>query len=134
MDARQLFQEVVSPNYYEFFKYQNDVRLLWNAVVSMNSVAEYMALKRLGYREVSRQELTHVADGIRERHDLEDLKECADTFKHLRKVAGSRVKFTTTGTSTGVTSDTATWMINDFNVVDVLRRAFEKLDDIPELE
>jgi len=64
MNARQLFRDVVSPNYYEFFRYRSDIRLLWNAVISMNSVADYLAVEQLGYRNASRQELTDVADKI----------------------------------------------------------------------
>jgi hypothetical protein len=69
MDARELFQEVVSPNYREFIESQNDIRLLWNALVSMNSVAEYLALERLNYASTSRQIIMYVADKVREQYD-----------------------------------------------------------------
>jgi hypothetical protein len=72
---------------------------------------------------------------IRERHGLVELKKCADTFKHVRKIKDlPGGKFEATGTSTGVTSDTTTWMIDDLNVVDVLVPAFKNLDDIPQLK
>ena len=134
MDARELFQEVVSPNYREFIERPNDIRLLWNALVSMNSVAEYLAIERLKYVSTSRQVIMYVAGNVREQYDLEDLGLCADTLKHLRKTSGSRAKFGITATSTGVSSDPATWEINDLKFVDVLRRAFAKLNDIPELK
>ena len=134
MDARELFQEVVSPNYREFIERPNDIRLLWNALVSMNSVAEYLALERLNYASTSRQVIIYVANKVREQYDLEDLELCADTLKHLRKTSGSRAKFELTATSSGVSSDPSTWMIGDRKFVDVLRRAFEKLKDIPELK
>src|SRR5690348_13648413 len=133
MNAQELFQEVVLPNYREFTKRPTDIRLLWNALISMNSVADYLALERLGYRKVSRQTLQDEADDIREQHDLDDLQLCADTLKHLRKTGGSRGNPTVTATSTDVSSDQATWEIYNSRLVDVLERAFEKLKDIPEL-
>jgi hypothetical protein len=132
MDAQEFFRDIVSPNYHEFFSYPNDVRRLWNAVISMNSVADYMAVGQIGYRPASRQELQDLADKLREDHGLEDLEVCADALKHLRKTGGSRSKFEVTATTTDVSSDTATWTINGLDVVDVLRRAFEKLKNIPE--
>ena len=44
MDTGEFFQNVARRNYFEFFERGDDIRLLWNAVVSMNSVAEYLAL------------------------------------------------------------------------------------------
>jgi hypothetical protein len=40
-------------NYFEFFERGDDIRLLWNAVVSMNSVAEYLALHQQNYARIS---------------------------------------------------------------------------------
>jgi hypothetical protein len=125
MDARELFQEVVSPNYREFIERPNDIRLLWNALVSMNSVAEYLALERLKYASTSRQVIRYVADKVRQQYDLEVLELCADKLKHLRKTSGSRAGFEVTAISTGVSSDPSTWMIGDRKVVDVLKRATE---------
>jgi hypothetical protein len=65
MNAREFFQDVVSRNYCEFVGCPNDIRLLWNALVSMNSVAEHLALDQLDYAQVSRDELTSVANQIR---------------------------------------------------------------------
>jgi hypothetical protein len=134
MNAQELFQDVVSPNYYEFIERPTDIRLLWNALVSMNSVAEYVALEQLKYVSTSRQVIMYVANKVREQYVLEDLALCADTLKHLRKTSGSHAKFEVTGTSTGVSSDPTTWMIGDRKVVDVLKGAFGKLKDIPELK
>ena len=57
MYARELFREIVAPNYYEFCGNPTDIRLLWNALISMNSVADYLALERLNYLPASSQEL-----------------------------------------------------------------------------
>ena len=44
MDAADFFHDLVKPNYEELRRDQNRLRRLWNAVVSMNTVAEYVAL------------------------------------------------------------------------------------------
>ena len=135
MDARQFFQDVVRRNYFEFFDHPDDIRLLWNAVVSMNSVAEFLALHQLNYAEVSLDQLNQTAKQIREQHRLLDLKFCAETFKHVRKIKDQRGgAFTSVASSTGITSDRTTWMIRQFDVVDVLRNAFAKLDQLPQLK
>jgi len=82
MDSRDFFQDVAARNYYEFFQRHDDKRLLWNAVVSMNSVAEYLALHQQNYARISQNQLTRTAKQIREQHHLLDLKYCAETFKH----------------------------------------------------
>jgi hypothetical protein len=140
MNAREFFQDVVSHNYSEFTGCPNDIRLLWNALVSMNSVAEHLALDQLGYTPVSRSELTSVANQIRQQHYLLDLQFCADTFKHVRKIKDHRggADFTLTASSTGVSSDRTTWVIKRSNevldIVDVLDKAFAKLNEIPQLK
>ena len=135
MDARQFFQDVVRRNYFEFFDHPDDIRLLWNAVVSMNSVAEFLALHQLNYAEVSLDQLNQTAKQIREQHRFLDLKFCAETLKHVRKIKDQRGgAFTSVASSTGITSDRTTWMIRQFDVVDVLRNAFAKLDQLPQLK
>jgi hypothetical protein len=135
MDSRDFFQDVAARNYYEFFQRHDDKRLLWNAVVSMNSVAEWLALDRLGYPPISRKDLELEAQKIREQYSLSDLKVCAETFKHVRKIKDQRggAVFTSIASSTGVTSDKATWTINGLDVVDVLQKAFANLDRMPQL-
>jgi hypothetical protein len=52
MDASEFFNTVVKRNYEEWTGFtgnQDDFRLLWNAIVSMNTVPEYLALDELGY-------------------------------------------------------------------------------------
>jgi hypothetical protein len=134
MDSREFFQDVAARNYYEFFARSDDVRLLWNAVVSMNSVADWFALAQLGYPPISREDLELATQKIREQYALSDLKFCADTFKHVRKIKDRGGTFELTASSTSVTSDRATWMINQFDVVDVLQKAFAKLNQLPQLK
>jgi hypothetical protein len=45
MDAAEFFNTVVKRNYEEFTNNPNDFRSLWNAIVSMNTVPEYIAHK-----------------------------------------------------------------------------------------
>ena len=86
MDTGEFFQNVARRNYFEFFERGDDIRLLWNAVVSMNSVAEYLALHQHNYAPISKKQLARTANQIREQHHLLDLKYCAETFKHIRKI------------------------------------------------
>jgi hypothetical protein len=64
MNAAEFFRTIVKANYDEFLRNPQDLRLLWNAVVSMNTVAEYVALERLGYEELSRVGLGTKANQI----------------------------------------------------------------------
>ena len=61
MDAREFFQDVVHRNYFEFFDHPDDISLLWNAVVSLNSVAEYLALEQLNHAQISRKQFPETA-------------------------------------------------------------------------
>jgi hypothetical protein len=104
MDSREFFQDVAARNYHEFFGRPDDIRLLWNAVVSMNSVAEYLALDQLGYPEISRKDLGLAAQKIREQYALLDLKFCADTFKHVRGCSAESLLETRSDSITKVTA------------------------------
>jgi hypothetical protein len=136
MDAREFFREVVKPNYEESLKNPHSYRLLWNALVSMNTVAEFVALERLEYSPTSRKELMQSANVLRDQ-SLADLKFCVETLKHIRKIEDkpkSNQKFTTVETSTGILShDPATWRVGSYELRDVLRRAFNTLIAFPEL-
>ena len=57
MDASEFFNTVVKRNYQEFTGSSDDFRLLWNAIVSMNTVAEHVALEQLQYAQVSRRQV-----------------------------------------------------------------------------
>jgi len=102
MDARAFFHYIVKPNYDEFVRSPNDIRLLWNALVSMNTVAEYLALERLGYPQVGRKVIYLEARKIFRLSGLAELKYCAETFKHVRKITDHSGGFTLQASSTGV--------------------------------
>ncbi|MGH6725455.1 MAG: hypothetical protein ACREB8_02770 [Pseudolabrys sp.] len=138
MDAAEFFKDVAEFNYQEFNTNPGNLRHLWNAIVSMNTVAEYVALDQLGYSDVPRAKFDVAAKKIRDKHPiLNDLKYCAETFKHVRKIKdhpklGSG--FSTIAASTGVSDDPTTWQIGQHKPVEVLRRAVAALSSFPELK
>jgi hypothetical protein len=138
MDATEFFNYVAKSNFEDFVRNPDSRRHLWNAIVSMNSVAEYVALDQLGYGQVPRKTLDAEATEIRKKHPiLDDLKYCAETFKHVRKIkdhSSFSSGFSTIATSTGVSEAPATWQIGSHNLTDVLRRAVAELSSFPELK
>ena len=139
MDAADFFKDVVNPNYERFLEDQNQVRRLWNAVVSMNTVAEYVALDRLRYEQVAREQLDQKAKEIRQDHRvLLELKVCAETLKHVRKLEGKvGTEVTSVPSSTGILSNQpTTWAIDyqwrQYVLSDVLRRSFCTLSTFSE--
>jgi hypothetical protein len=128
MDAREFFQLIVEPNYYEFYRAQNSIRLLWNAIVSMNTAPEFLVLDRQKYRlDLLREEIEREAQKIREELGLIELQYCANTFKQVRKIP-SRRSFEFTASSTGVDPiDQATWVLDGHDLVQVAHDSFAKL-------
>jgi len=134
MDTSEFFNTVVKRNYQEFIGFAgnpDDFRLLWNAIISMNTVPEYMALDQLGYAQVSRDDLARTANQIRDKdQSLIDLKFCAEALKHVRKIPRKQQQDSVTSTvSSTVASpiDRATWTIGPHDLVDVAQRAFKAL-------
>ena len=127
MDAREFFQLIVQPNYYEFCGAQNNIRLLWNAIVSMNTMPEYLAFDRLRYPlEIGRNVLGAEAQEIRKELGLTELQYCANTFKHVRKITRGQV--TASASSTGIEpNDQATWVLDGHDLVQVAHDSFAKL-------
>jgi hypothetical protein len=115
MDTSEFFNKVVKRNYEELTGNPDDFRSLWNAIISMNTVPEYMALDQHGYAQLSRDELARTANQIRKRdQSLIDLKSCAEALKHVRKIPpkDKQGSFTVTVSSTVVSPiDRATWTI-----------------------
>src|SRR5215204_2177200 len=89
MDAQEFIRDVVERNYAEFKELRSDPRLFWNALVSMNSVAEWVALARLGYPDrdkLAEQTLIDGAKKVRQEFAiLGHVKYWAETLKHVRK-------------------------------------------------
>jgi len=88
MDAYEFFHEIVAPNCEEALRPPYRLRLAWNAIVSLNTVLEFVALHRLGYRvNVDRDLLTAKAKEIRENHiALIILNKEANRLKHVRRL------------------------------------------------
>jgi hypothetical protein len=121
---------IVRPNYYAFYQAQNDIRLLWNALVSMNTVPEFLVLHRRNYQplDIEREELGSEAEKIRDELGFEELHFCANTFKHVRKIKGSGAKFELQASSTGVSPhDQATWVLDGHDLKEVVHGAFATL-------
>src|SRR5262249_39014532 len=123
MDTREFFNTVVKRNYDEFTKNPNDFRSLWNAIVSMNTVAEYMALEQLQYAQVPREKLDAIAKQIRDKdQSLVDLKSCAEALKHVRKTTRSNKQgsFTITVSSTIASPiDVTTWTFGRYDLYQI---------------
>jgi hypothetical protein len=134
MDVAEFFSTVVKPNYEMAAANPSDFRLLWNAIVTMNTMAEFVALHRHDYAAISRSDLAAMATSIRD-SSLEDLKFCAETLKHVRKIDGGGSSFRTVATSTGISPlNPGSWSVDGLDLIDVLQTAFRTLSTFPELK
>jgi hypothetical protein len=133
MDAQDFFDQVVQPNYADAIGHPDDFGLVWNAIVCMNTVAEFVALHQLGYPEnLTRSDLAKKAKQIRDSNPpLDALKFEVETLKHVRKLTDAKNNdHAVTASSTGHSlSDPASWR----PLGDLLRRAFETFKTFPEL-
>jgi hypothetical protein len=112
MDAKEFFDQIVTPNYREAENNPNDLRLTYNAIITMNTAAEFLALHKLGYPEgLTAKKLDREADLIRNEHPaLKELKYHAEKMKHVRKLRGVDEKISPTSSSTSYsTADPTTW-------------------------
>ena len=140
MDAKTFYAEVAYPNYVEATQHSDDFRRLWNAVVGMNTIAEFVALDRLNYAaDLDRETLGNMAADIRKANPpLADLKLCAESLKHVRKLnrASKSGKSTTVGSTAISTGQSSTWavMVNSqqYDLMDVLHKAFDAIANFPE--
>ena len=136
MDARDYFETVVIPNYGEAKSNRDDFRLIWNAIVSMNTVPEFVALERINYIQ-GRQAVDDKSTQIRNAHPpLLILKTCAEALKHVRKQERKNVAYGgVTATSTSIyPSQPSTWMVNGHDLLFVLDDALDILMRFPELK
>lgn len=135
MDAKQTFN-LVAENYNEAKADPTNFRKLLNAVVTMNSVAEQLALHQDNYPPLLREQVDQRSADVRSQYpDLKDLKFCADTLKHVRHHDGRWVNASSTGI---LPEDPATWVITEgskrYNLVDTLDWTYATLNSIPELK
>jgi hypothetical protein len=128
MDAGEYFQRIVVSNYVDFQQSPNDIRLLFNALVSMNTVPEFLALHRRGYAlDISRDKLLEDAQGIRGELGLTALHFCANMFKHVRRIPHGSSEITASSTSISP-DDQGTWTVLGHDLVEVVHEAFAKLE------
>jgi hypothetical protein len=84
MDAKEFFSVVVLENYKEAIADPANLRKLWNAAVSMNTVAEYLALHRAGYPTLDRFKVDEKAKAVRSEYsDLKAINSYVDRLKHV---------------------------------------------------
>ena len=122
MDAREYFQRIVVPDYAHFQQSPSDIRLLFNALVSMNTVPEFLALHRLGYAvDISREELDEEVETIRVDLCLTALQFCTNMFKHVRLI-----QFIASFTAVSP-NDQGTWTVLGDDLVEVVHKAFATL-------
>jgi hypothetical protein len=136
MDPKAFFENVVLKNYDAYRADPTCFSKLWNAVVSANSVADYVALHRLGYGTLLRKRIDAESERVRQEYpELQSIRERADTLKHVRRHVGQGL----TETSTGILArDPTTWHLDDGSTLhslrDVLDRAVAVLPTIPEIK
>ena len=127
MDAREYFQRIVVPDYAHFQQSPSDIRLLFNALVSMNTVPEFLALHRLGYAlDISREELDEEVETIRVDLCLTALQFCTNMFKHVRLIPRRSSEFIASSTAVSP-NDQGTWTVLGDDLVEVVHKAFATL-------
>jgi len=68
MDAYEFFHQIVEPNCKNALRPSYHLRLAWNAIVSLNTVPEFIVLHRLGYQtDVDRDLLYRETEDIRKK-------------------------------------------------------------------
>ena len=109
MDACEYFETIAKPNYEDAKRKADELRFLWNAIVSLNTIPEFLALDKLDYHlDLDRQSLNDEADKIRARFPaLRTLKGCANMFKHVRSIPPKRndTRFSSIPSSTAISPE-----------------------------
>lgn len=107
--------------------------MLFNALVSMNTVPEFLALHQRKYAvDITREELDEDAKAIRYELGLMDLQDCANMFKHVRRMRRGSMEITASSTAVSP-DDQGTWTVLGLELVDVVRKAFATLKGLQEL-
>lgn len=86
MDAYEFFHQIVEPNCENALRPPYHLRLAWNAILSLNTVPEFIVLHRLGYKtDVDRDLLYRETEEIRKKYPaLAQLDNEAIKLKHVR--------------------------------------------------
>ena len=111
MDAKEFVREVVVPNCEEFKADPTSFRKLWNAVVSMNTVPEWMAFDRVGYTSLKQSEIETAYKDVRKQHpEFGPIKAGTEMLKHVRLLADGKVTVSSTGIQV---DDPKTWVLKE---------------------
>jgi hypothetical protein len=87
MDAYEFFHQIVESNCENALRPPYHLRLAWNAIVSLNTVPEFIVLHRLGYKtDVDRDLLYREIEEIRKIPALTQLNNEAIKLKHVRRL------------------------------------------------
>jgi hypothetical protein len=88
MDAYEFFHQIVEPNCENALRPPYHLRLAWNAIVSLNTVPEFIVLHRLGYKtDVDRDLLYREIEEIRKKYPaLTQLNNEVIKLKHVRRL------------------------------------------------
>jgi hypothetical protein len=132
MDACEFFHQIVTPNYDEAMQSPFDLRLAWNAILSLNTMPEFLALHRLGYPEdVDQKVLYREAGKTRKKYSsLEKLNNEAIKLKHVRRLSGRKQNepFSSISSSTSYSISEPT----PADMLKVIHDAFETIKAFPE--
>ena len=87
MDAYEFFHQIVEPNCENALRPPYNLRLAWNAILSLNTVPEFIVLHRLGYKtDVDRDLLYRETEDLRKKYPaLTQLNNEAIKLKHVRR-------------------------------------------------
>ena len=134
MDAKGFFSQVIDKNYKEWKADPDDFTKYWNAAVSMNTAAEFLALHRAGYPELTRTEVDVKVAAIRSEYpELKAIKLYANPLKHVRSHDNQKL----TASSTSIAPENPnSWQLTSSmpDPRDTLDRAFARLSSMPEFK
>lgn len=145
MNTFDFFYTVVRYNYDEFRARQYDYRLLWNALMAMNTVPEYIVLEKENFRDdMSRDELYEKANKVREADEiLTVLRKCVETMRYGGKVDGKQKAVQASSPPEGDAAETSTgnemlddaiWRLlerdREYDLADLAHKAFPVVQEL----
>ena len=132
MDAYEFFHQIVEPNCENALRPPYHLRLAWNAILSLNTVPEFIALHRLGYKtDVDRDLLYRETEDIRKKYPaLTQLNNEAIKLKHVRRLPRKEnepLSSINSSTSHVISEPTLA------ELLETIREAFQTIKAFPEL-
>jgi hypothetical protein len=132
MDAYEFFHQIVEPNCENALRPPYHLRLAWNAIVSLNTVPEFIVLHRLGYKtDVDRDLLYRETEDIRKKYPaLTQLNNETIKLKHVRRLPPKEnepLSSINSSTSHVISEPTLA------ELLETIRDAFQTIKAFPEL-